>query len=587
MTAQATPHPFSDPQWAQVRALIDTLDRRQALWLSGYLAARGESEAAPSPAPAASSGSKLLIAFGTETDNSRRLAHRLAELCEAAGSKTEVMDLARLRPRQLAKRERLVLITATHGDGDPPEPIMTFYEALMDPAAPSLKGLKFAVLALGDSSYERFCETGREFDQRLEALGAERLLQRQECDVDFEEPAAKWMQTLLELLPRESAGAPISVSDASPAPAPAVVAQGYSKKQPLTVEVLVNQNLSDQRRAHPIHHLELALDTPDFPVQPGDAVGILADNPPDLVAMVLDRTGLSGERPVTVDGEALALVEALRQHRDLTIPGSRFLETWAALSEAPALTAVLEADAKSQRSFLRQRQIHDLLSLFPARPEPQQLVDALRPLQPRLYDVANSLSALDDELHLTVKAFHYPFGEREEGGIASRYLLGLEPGDQVRLYPHRNSRFHLPEDPALPLLLIAEGTGLAPYRAFFQALAAEGRSTPCWLVFAEQHFEQDFLYQLDLQQARDQGVLQRVDTVFYQTQPGRRLADPLLAQPDIVDDWLARGAHLYLCGDKERLEQCETSLAEQLDARLGQGHWKQLAKDKRIHRNLY
>jgi sulfite reductase (NADPH) flavoprotein alpha-component len=582
MTAQATPHPFSEQQWAQIRQFLDGLDQRQSFWLSGYLAGHGQ-QAQPGATGATRNDSAVLIGFGTETGNCRALAQRLGTLCQAAGINAEVADLSRIRPRQLSKREHLVIITATHGDGDPPEPIALFHEGLMEDGAPALNGLKFAVLALGDSSYERFCVTGQEFDQRLEALGGERLIARQDCDVDFETPAAQWLERLLGVLPKTGGASPALAAGVSE---PAGKTE-YNKNQPLAVEVLVNQNLSHARRRQPTHHLELALEAVDFPVEPGDAVGILADNPPERVAAVLNATELSGEQPVLIDGEALPLVQVLRQHRDLTIPSVRFLELWAGLSGDAALTSLLDKPAREQRAFLRDHQVIDFLQHYPARPQAQPLVEALRPLQPRLYDVANSLSAVDDELHLTVKAFDYAFGSRQESGIASRYLLDLQPGDAVRLYPHRNNRFHLPDDPALPLILIADGTGIAPYRAFFQALASAGHTTPCWLVFAEQRFEDDFLYQLDLQQAREEGLLQRVDTVFYKDHAGRRLADPLLEQMDTVAEWLGRGAHLYLCGDKEKLEQTEQALQAPLDARLGEGHWKQLAKAKRLHRNLY
>lgn len=580
MTAQATPPPFSDPQWHQVRQLLATLDARQRWWLSGYLAA---SDTEPSTtASTKASPNPVLIGYGTETDNCRRLAQALSEHCGESGIATEVIDLARLRPRQLARRDHLVIITATHGDGDPPEPIQDFYQGLMGDGAPQLANLKFAVLALGDSSYERFCVTGQEFDQRLEALGGERLIARQDCDVDFEQPARDWIARLLEKLPKANT----TGTAQGPARAPTSSPPSYDKHHPLTVEVLVNQNLSAADRAQPIHHLELALDQAIPDLFPGDAVGILADNPPELVAAVLDACELSGEQPVTVNDDAQPLVQALRQTRDLTIAGTGFLAFWAEQSQAPALLELCQAESRRQRAFLRDHQLLDLLHQYPARPPAQALVEALRPLQPRLYDVANSLAVLDDELHLTVKAFHYPFRERHEQGIASRYLLDLQPGDPVRLYPHRNARFRLPDDDA-PLILIAEGTGIAPYRAFLQALSQRLQRPPCWLVFAEQRFEEDFLYQLDIQQAHADGVLEQVDTVFYQDRPGASLIDPLLNQIDRLASWIEQGAHLYLCGDKGRLSDLENSLKTALDQRQGDGAWKQLGRDKRLHRNLY
>lgn len=578
---QAPSQLFSPAQWSQLDSLLSSLDSGQRLWLSGYLA--GSSlDALLAAADPQDSGQKVLITFGTETDNCRQLAASLAERCASAGIAAEVADLAKIRLRRFNKLEHLVVITATHGDGDPPEPIIPFYEAIMADSATRFEGLKFAVLALGDSSYEHFCVTGIQFDQRLEELGGERLIPRQDCDVDFARPANQWMEQLLAKLPRTT-----TTTAATPVDSGAASANRYSKEQPLTVEVLSNLNLSHEQRPQPIHHLDLALDTDDFTIEPGDAVGILAENPPELVAMLLDATGLSGEQPVTLDQQAMSLVEALRRRCDLTIPGKAFLELWAQLTNDPTLDGMINGDSKLLRQFLRQHQIRDLASRFPARPQAQALVDALRPLQPRLYDVANSLCTVADELHLAVKAYDYSFGKRHEAGIASHFLLGLQPGDSLQIYPHRNARFHLPEQPGTPLILIGEGTGIAPYRAFWQALAQAPQSTPCWLVFAEHSFEEDFLYQLDVQQAHQDGVLSHVDCLFFDEQPGATLATPLLNQGTRLNEWLLQGAHLYLCGDKAMLDLCENSLAEYIDAQQGQGQWKQLAKDKRIHRNLY
>lgn len=579
MTAHVAP-PFSETQWRRIHALLKDLDNRQALWLSGYLAGR-ESDFAPSIKPAGAC--PVLIAYGTETNNSRDLAMRLKQRCDENGVPADLQDLARVRGRQLTRREHLVVITATHGDGDPPEPALPFFEELADDnATPKLTGLRFAVLALGDSTYEHFCTAGRELDARLEALGGQRLIKRLECDVDFEGPAGEWLARVFDKLPKDTSRTVVE-SPASQAPA----ARGYDKQQPLETEVLTNQCLSAPERATAIHHIEMALEVTDFQAAPGDAVGVLADNPPERVAAILDATGLAGEQPVTVDGAARPLVEALRRHRDLTLPGSRLLDYWAELTGDPTLKDVAKGDTRSQRAFLKRHQVPDLLNHYPARPDAGTLVDVLRPLQPRLYDLANSLEAENDALHLTVKRFRYEFEGRWESGIASHYLLNLQPGDRVRLYPHHNRRFHLPDDPGTPLILIAEGTGIAPYRAFVQQLIATGRHTPCWLVFSEQRFEEDFLYQLTFQEARDQGVLERVGTVFQADQPDRALVDPLLAQPDHLMDWLNRGAHVYFCGDKDKLGDAETHLKSAVDERFGAGHWKQLSKARRLHRNLY
>ena len=580
-----TPQLFSDEQWAQIQQLLDKLDHPQSLWLSGFLAAR--------PAPAAtlvslpsSSAAKILIAFGSETGNSEALARKLGESLKDKSISYQLSSLADLKPRALTRVDYLLIICSTHGDGDPPEPAAPFYEALMAEHAPRLADLKFAVLALGDSSYEHFCTTGVRLDERLEQLGGRRMVGRQECDVDFEKPANDWMQQVLAALPAAADAAPAMLA-ASVATAPASIGPGYSKQNPLAVEVLENICLSNASRATPVHHLELLLDQPDFLLEPGDAVGVLPHNPPALVAAVLDATGLAGDQAVMVSNRAMPLVEALREHLDLTIPSQNFLTEWAQLSKNSALIQHAESDTKVRREFLRNTQIINLLTSYTANPEAQQLVDNLRPLQPRLYDIANYREPDSDELHLTLKRYRYTINQHTLDGIASDYLRQLQPGETVRIYPHHNKRFHLPEEKDVPLILIASSTGIAPFRAFVQQILQSERAHSCWLVFRERSFEDDFLYQVDWQQAAAKGVVSKLDTAFYQDHPERTLADPLVAQLDELSQWLERGAHVYLCGDKEPLAECEAQLQAQYDARQASPAWKQLAQAKRIHRNLY
>lgn len=584
MTVRMPAELFNERQWQAVQELLRHLDSRQMLWLSGYLAAqemaRPQAEAASAPA------GKILITFGSETGNCENLARQLGTRAAEQGIAAEVASLASIRLRQLAKCRYALLLCSTHGDGEPPEPALPFFEALMEEQAPRLPDLEYAILALGDSSYEHFCATGRQLDERLAMLGARPLLPRQECDVDFAGPAREWIQNVLATLPHAPTDASATLQAARTERRTA--AKTYSKQSPLEVEVLSNIRLSASDRRAPIHHVELALEASEFPLEPGDALGVLADNPPALVAFVLNATGLSGEQPVSLEGRALPLVQALRQERNLTVPGKRFLEVWAELSGSTELRRIA-TDAVQQKHFLNEWQVRDLLGRFPAHPDPQTLVDALRPLQPRLYDVASSLRHRPDELHLTVSQYRYPFRDREEIGIASEYLLSLQPGDRVRIYSHRNARFHLPPDPQVPLILMAEGAGIAPYRAFVQEILSGSRHNPCWLIFGEQHFEQDFLYQLDWQAAHKAGVLQRIDPVFYGDEPGRTLASVFKAEMPRLRDWLDRGAHLYFCGDKERLGQCENDVVKSLfEADAAEWpKWEHVQQEKRIHRNLY
>ncbi len=580
MTASPAANIFTESQWHEVQRLVQTLDNRQILWLSGYLAAQDSSFADTQQAN--NEALEVLIAFGSETGNCEKIAQQLADLASKESIQIVVKDLASLRARQLKKYQCVLIICSTHGDGDPPEPITGFYTSLMDAQAPRLPNMRYAVLSLGDSTYEHFCSTGKQLDERLASLGAARLTFRQDCDVDYATTARQWMEVVLKTLPRgEPALSNVPVQQVGKS-------AKYTKDNALTVKVLDNIRLSHATRSSPVHHLELSVDVNDFAIEPGDAVGILVKNPIALVNAILKVTGLSPEQVVTIHHRTISLEQALTEECDLTIPSKNFLNTWAGIKANIDLLDVLNSDSTERKNYLRTHQILDLITHYPAVADAQSFVDGLRPLQPRLYDVANSLSLIDDELHLTVKRFAYTFQDREETGIASDYLIRLQKNNLLRIYPHRNARFHLPVDLDVPLILIADGTGMAPYRAFIQEIQASGRTHPCWLIFSEERFEDDFLYQLEWQQALKESLLERIDTVFYKEQVGRTLADALIEQQELFLNWLNIGAHIYLCGDKSRLAECENTLQFWLDQRADQTiNWQTINMAKRVRRNLY
>lgn len=572
---------FSADQWQRVQTVLGTLDQRQALWLSGYLAASGEVMIAP-PQAAATSAVQVTIAYGSETGNSTAIAESLSRLLREQGLEPRLLPLAELKLRTLARVQYLWIVCSTHGDGDPPEPAAPFFDALSSEQAPQLKGLKYAVLALGDSTYEQFCTAGLNLDRRLAELGAERLQPCIECDVDYKGAAEAWVDKVSGLVPRPSDGAAPATSFSLLAAAPLTEA-APTRSNPVALEVLENVCLTAADRHAAVHHLSLLVENDNLQLQPGDAVGILPHNPPELVAAILNLTNLSGDDPVMLDEQAMPLVQALREKLDLTIPGKPLLQLLAERSGDEQLQR-LTADSKALREYLRKTSVLDILRDHATALDAATLVANLRPLQPRLYDIANAPG--DDELHLTVKNYWYPHpgpahSGRAVSGIASRYLIELQPGEQVRLYPHHNKRFRLPEDKSVPLIWVAASTGIAPYRSFIQSLAAEGRQHPCWLLLREQRFEEDFFYQVDWQSAAKNNVLSKITTEFYEDRPSTGLAEALV--PELAD-WVARGSHVYLGGDQEPLAELESQLKN--TAGLADV-WALLSAEKRLHRNLY
>lgn len=570
---------FSKSQWQELNELLAKLSHEQSLWLSGYLAAGIKK---PLAEPATSPVSKLAIAYGTETGNSKTLAEKLHQQLPSQ-LKASVSDLADLKVAELTKFSHLLIITSTHGDGDPPETAEDFYNALMQSEKP-LTELNYSVLALGDSTYTHFCVTGRNIDEQLKKLGAQQLIPRVECDVDFEEPAAKWITELSQKLSTQqedfAGSAPVHSLSAEYKPSHEV-----TKSAPLTASVLDNIILSDPKSPMPIHHIELDIPAGIFDLAPGDSVGVLAENPPEQIRLVLDILGFSGDENITVSGEAISLLDGLKSQFDLNHCSIKLLER---LTEDPAANSGL--DKSSVRGYLKQHHLTDILRKFAhqAALSPQDLINHLRPLQPRLYDVANVVDAETTALHLCVKRYQYTMNGQPFAGVASTYLADAAVGDPIHIYPHKNKRFHLPDSQTAPLIMVADGTGIAPFRAFIEQIAAGKRQNPCWLLFREARYKEDFLYQTDWQSHLTRRHLNKLDVHFYQDQPELTLFNYFATNPDILSGWLNAGAHLYLSGDKTFLTWLETELENYIQKHLLMGsEWQSLKQQKRLHKNLY
>lgn len=578
---------FSVEEWRQVEGLMARLNPSQRLWLGGYLSSVGDVQAGDvlerekTQAP-----DRVLVAYGTETGNSKTLAYQLAEKALQADVSVEVVNLAEYRVRQLQREQVMLIICSTHGDGEPPEPISEFYSALMKENDAGLQQLKFAVLALGDSSYPLFCETGKAIEQRLLQLGAQPILPRTDCDVDFQGAADQWMQEVIAALPKTTAATKSTAAVPSPK-----AASTSSRANPCVAEVIDNICLTASKSARVIHHLELALPE-SLQLQPGDGVGVFANNSASLIKRVLQLGGLDETSDVVVSKTRMTLAEALVNHVDLVIPGKKFLTGWAEWSQQPHLLKLASAEFAEQRQFLREHQIIDIMQAYPAAPDAQAFVDALRPLQPRIYDVAN-YDADEDEVHILVKAYRYAFGSREELGVASSWLNGLSAGSAVRLFPHTNKKFHLPDNPDVPLILVGYETGISPYRAFMQQIKTEQRQHPCWMMLDVDAVSDEVIYQLDWLTARNSGCLLHIDPVACVGDDLTGFSGRLMEHRTRLIEWLLMGAHIYLCGDRSLLQEVIETLEQLCNTagcheRLAKGiTWEQLISQQRIHLNLY
>ncbi|QQR46629.1 assimilatory sulfite reductase (NADPH) flavoprotein subunit [Myxococcus xanthus] len=540
--------------------LVEGMDASALHWLSGYTA--GLAVHAPqatvvpvTPVPVAAPAGHFTIIYGTQTGNSRLLAERLKHQVESAGLATRLFRASDYPVRELAKEKLLCVVISTQGDGDPPDDARGFCEFILGKRAPRMEGLRYAVLGLGDSSYPRFCEVGRRLDARFAELGASQLLERADCDVDFEPVAKGWLDqayTLARdaLTPQATVTAtvvPLREPHATPA---------FTKEAPYTAEVLLNQRITARGALKDVRHLELSLAGSGLEYAPGDALGVWPHNPPELVASFLSELRLDGEAAVTREGRTLPLARWLSDELEITRLNRPFLERHARLSGSAALHEVLEPGrAEAFRALLAGHQVIDVLRAHKATWDATELVQTLRRLTPRLYSIASGPKRVGEEAHLTVAVVDYTVFDLRHFGAASHHLATRTAGaDTVRVFIEPNERFRLPEDGAKDVLMIGPGTGVAPFRAFIQERAETGAKGRNWLFFGEQHFRTQFLYQTEWQEALKKQTLHRLSLAFSRDRAQKVYVQHRLRESGRdVYEWLEGGAHLYVCGDAQRM----------------------------------
>lgn len=588
---------MSPDQWRLVEALSHSLGPMEARWLSGYFAGldAGLRQPPPQPAPSfASATRKLAILYGTETGNAAETARALQAAAEAAGLEPALFDMADYKVRRLAEEQDLLVVVSTYGEGDPPQPATGFFEFIEGRKAPRLDGVRFAVLALGDSTYEYYCEAGKRLDRRFEDLGAARLAARVDCDIDYEDPAAAWTEAIVAQLAAEAKTASVPAAAAA---APADTPGAYDKRNPFPAPVVENIAIVGRGSSKETRHIEFSLAGSGLTYAPGDALGIAASNDPAVVAALLDALALSPDTSFDMKGREIALGEALTHRFEITAATPRFLDYWAQLSEADALRQLQQEDRAGERAvFLRTHHVVDIIRRFPvAGVMPQGFVSALRPLQPRLYSLASSLSAAPDEAHLTVAPVRYTLHGEPRSGVASGLLADrTEPDATLPVYVQSNPHFRLPDDDTA-IIMIGAGTGVAPYRAFLQEREARGSGGRSWLFFGERNFRTDFLYQTEWQGWLKDGTLSRMDVAF-----SRDAAEKTYVQHRMTERakdvfaWLEEGAHIYVCGDAANLapDVHETLIdIVAAEARTGreaaEDYVRSLQSDHRYQRDVY
>jgi sulfite reductase (NADPH) flavoprotein alpha-component len=558
---------LTSPKLTLVQELIAGASREELIWLSGYLAGvvaqRSNELSAPAPvattavpavaasavtAPMESSAtgiSKITIAYGTETGNSKKLAAEFAAKAKKKGINAKLVGLEQYRLNDLPKEEYFFTVISTQGDGEPPAAAKKFYDHLYEGGL-RLDRMKYSVLALGDTAYPLFCKAGEDIDQQLQKAGGQRIASLQKCDTDYETEAGHWFDTILQQLATgqsATSGAPVAE------PGKAIVIPRRTGKTIYTGMVLANINLNDRGSGKRTHHLEIAAENVDY--QPGDSIGIVPSNPTPMVEGILALSGVDPARVLSHRTEEWPVADLLQKKLNVVYLHERVVKKYA---------SIVRQDIPQTKIGLL-----DLLKIYPVRNGNQflEVISILEPIAPRLYSISSSPEAHSGEVHLTVAKDTFAVNGETKHGLCSDNLSQFVPGQTFEFYVHHNSQFRLPA-PEKDIIMIGPGTGIAPFRSFLaerDSIGAPGRN---WLFFGDQHFTTDFLYQTEIQAWSQTGVLTRVNTAFSRDQAQKvYVQHRMLQQSAGLFQWLESGAHLYLCGAKDPMSvDVENTLTE-------------------------
>ncbi|MCS0045499.1 MULTISPECIES: assimilatory sulfite reductase (NADPH) flavoprotein subunit [Vibrio diabolicus subgroup] len=554
--------PLNDQQISSLQQTVSELSSQQLAWVSGYFwgLAQNQPNIAVTPiaqataAVSAKPAGKLSIIFASQTGNAKGVAEALEQEAKAEGIAVELFDASDYKGKNLAKETHVIIVASTNGEGEAPDNAIELHEFLQSKKAPKLSNLQYGVIALGDSSYEFFCQTGKDFDAYLSKLGATPFIDRLDCDVDYEAPAAEWRKNALgKVKDTLSSGTEADVVQL-PVGQAATAHSPYNKQNPYTATLLTSQKITGRDSGKDVRHIEIDLEGSGLTYQPGDALGVWFENSSELANAILGKVGLSGVETVDVDGESLSIHSALVSKYEITTSNPQLITKFAELSDSKKLQKLVE-DKDKLREYSANTQIVDVLAEKKTKLTADELIGLLRRLTPRLYSIASSQEEVDEEVHLTVALVEYEQNDEKRYGGASSFLAQrLEEGDEVKVFVEHNNNFKLPEDDSTPIIMVGPGTGIAPFRSFIQEREnrdAEGKN---WLFFGDRTFTQDFLYQVEWQKYLKSGVLSRLDVAFSRDQVEKvYVQHRILENAAQVWQWIQEGAYIYVCGDATRM----------------------------------
>ena len=584
----------------ELKKIIENYNDKQLAWLSGYLWGRAEKSSVEQVLPSTTLPSnmtqaeqKVTIISASQTGNARRVANELSQDIERLGIAVTHLPAGEYKAKKLSQEEILILVTSTQGEGEPPEEALSLYKYLFAAKAPKLTHLQFAVFGLGDASYPKFCQAAKDFDQRFAELDAQRLLLRVDADTDFQTVSTSWRQAVIDKLSQLQLSNTQSPTENSTSIA--VNSSLYHRDNPFIATVNVNQKITSRDSDRDIRHIELDLSDSDLHYQPGDAVGVWYQNSNELVEEILSITQLAGETPVEHHGQQIALKTVLTEYVELTQNTPIIIEKYAQAVQHPELLTLI-GDREALLEMSQTLPLVDMLNRYRGKIEAQTFVELLRPLTPRFYSIASAQDEVGSEVHLTVNVVRYQVDDKIRMGGASGFLANqIADQDQVKIFIEHNDNFRLPDDTHAPIIMIAAGTGIAPFRAFLQQRASQGATGKNWLFFGNPHFISDFLYQVEWQSYVKEGLLTRIDLAWSRDQAEKiYVQDKLIAQASDIWQWLQEGAFIYVCGDAKRMAKAVDLALQQIlmtQAQYSQeqaiSYLDELRSQKRYQRDVY
>ena len=594
----------NNPLPTEILNLLPTLTPLQLAWLSGYAWSQASGVEQPLVGQHLAANLTVLSAepfsitvlSGSQTGNAKSVADKVAAELTEAGIAVKRVALKDYKAKTIADEKYLLLVTSTQGEGEPPEEGVVLHKLLNGKKTPKLTELQFAVLGLGDSSYPNFCQAGKDFDQRFAELGATRLFERVDADLDYSATAEQWIRDIVAIIKEKAAQAsPVVQSIATATTAPVAKESQYNKANPFPATLITNQKITGRQSDKDVRHLEFDLAGSDLHYQAGDALGVWFDNDPTLVDEILSLAQIDPTTEVTIEGKTQTISTALLSHLELTQNTPACVKGYAALANNEQLNDLV-ADNQALQELVQRTPIVDVLHKFPAKLTAEQLVSLLRPLTPRLYSISSSPAEVGEEVHLTVGVVRFEHEGRARSGAASSFLADrVEEDGTVRVFVEHNDNFRLPSDTTKPIIMVGSGTGVAPFRAFMQQRVADEASGKNWLIFGNPHFASDFLYQTEWQQFAKEGFLHKYDFAWSRDQEKKiYVQDKIRENSTALWQWLQEGAYFHVCGDASKMaKDVEQALLDviakegNLSPDEAEDYLNELREEKRYQRDVY